>query len=198
MNLNSKNEGTIEVETLQDYNATVVRLRTRDFVVTGSSRRDPSDTFDAVTGDVLAMSRALEVLSVKYRKLAQARMNEQANDRANRAKAKEWHAEQADLKGKAPTFSYDAYRILDVPMFTACYTQTASSLGGGGGSVDVESSSASSPGASASSPGGGGNSGRFSVLPGGSVALLLRDGRIMTVSPDGVTWIESPTITTTT
>lgn len=191
MKTTSANNGYIYISTLQDYNATVVELQTDDFVVTGSSRRDPSDTFDAVTGDVLAMSRALEVLSVKYRKLAQARMNEQANDRANRAKAKEWHAEQDSLKGKAPTFSYDACRVLDVPLFTACHTQTASLLGGGGGSVDVESSSASSPG-------GGGNSGRFSVLPGGSVALLLRDGRIMTVSPDGVTWIESPTITTTT
>jgi Domain of unknown function (DUF1876) len=86
------------VNFLRSHRTTVCRITTGDFVATGDARCDPEDTYDIKTGDAVAFARALESLAVKYRKLAQARMNTQLNDRQNRAKAREWHREQAGSK----------------------------------------------------------------------------------------------------
>jgi hypothetical protein len=101
MNHEAKLTAWIEVEINQDRNVTFIRVDSEDFEVTGSSRRDPADEFDPTTGKALAASRAFQALAAKYAKLAQSRMNEQANNRLNREKAKAWHKEQAEKKDRA-------------------------------------------------------------------------------------------------
>lgn len=55
--------GTVQIEVLQDRNATVARATLDSFAATGSSKRNKEEKFDAAAGRKLAIGRALRELA---------------------------------------------------------------------------------------------------------------------------------------
>ena len=79
MSKNHRTEYMLRVSVLPDHGATAARVTyfadsTEVISATGSAKREPGDVYDPETGQLLAMSRALDRLAGKLRRRANGRV----------------------------------------------------------------------------------------------------------------------------
>jgi hypothetical protein len=197
--------GVINVQVMQERDATIVTLRTEYATVKGSARRDPQDKHDPEVAYALAVSRALEKLATRYRKRAQGRMNTLENNRkqAEAAALKKTRTEAA-VQEAQQQYGADWYKTEGRPPRTFRKTRTeaavqeAASFGRAFQATTFYGGNAVEGGFPRSEAGSRGAAGQ-SVTVGEIEAVLaapplkvvaeyeLSDGRVLTVYRDGST-----------